>query len=166
MTIREFEIQFRRLYLPLGMYALHIVENIDDAEDLVEDSFLKAWERIETGEKIDNFKAFMYRIVRNSCISFLRTRKQFVGPEAIPELDEEIVDTSVRDAKIWQAIDRLPEKCREVFLLSKRDGMSNEEIAEELGISVKTVKNQITKAFSRLREALSGAHKPFFLPFL
>ena len=59
-----------------------------------------------------------------------------------------------------------PEKCREVFLLSKRDGLSNDQIAEKMGISVKTVKNQMTKAYSRLRDALSGGYKPFFLPFL
>lgn len=50
--------------------------------------------------------------------------------------------------------------------MSKRDGFSNQEIADELGISIKTVKNQMTKALSRLREALSTGHKPFFLPFL
>ena len=50
--------------------------------------------------------------------------------------------------------------------MSKRDGYSSEEIADELGISIKTVKNQMTKAFSRMREALSDGHKPFFLPFL
>lgn len=50
--------------------------------------------------------------------------------------------------------------------MSKRDGLTNEEIAEEMGISIKTVKNQMTKAYGRLREALSDNHKPFFLPFL
>ncbi|MDE5585840.1 MAG: sigma-70 family RNA polymerase sigma factor, partial [Muribaculaceae bacterium] len=67
---------------------------------------------------------------------------------------------------LWKAIDALPDKCREVFLLSKRDGLSNEEIAERMDISIKTVKNQMTKAFSRLRDTLSPTHKPFFLPFL
>ena len=86
--------------------------------------------------------------------------------ENVPEIDDEAVDTSVRDAKIWKAIDELHDRCREVFLLSKRDGLSNEEIAEELNISVKTVKNQMTKAFARLRDDLSPKHKPFFLPFL
>lgn len=166
MTIHEFEIHFRRLYLPLGMYALRIVDNADDAEDLVEDAFIKAWEAIEKGAEIENFKAFIYRSVRNVCISFLRKKRETVGEEYIPEVDDEIIDTSVRDAKIWKAIDELPTKCREIFLMSKRDGLTNEEIAEELGLSIKTVKNQMTKAFARLREALSTGHKPFFLPFL
>ena len=84
----------------------------------------------------------------------------------ISDVGGDEIDTSIRDAKIWKAIDNLPEKCRNVFLMSKRDGLSNEEIADELGISIKTVKNQLTKAFGRLREALSDGHKPFFLPFL
>ena len=67
---------------------------------------------------------------------------------------------------VYQSIDKLPEACRRIFLLSKRDGLGNQEIADELGISIKTVKNQLTKAYARLREDLSDGHKPFFLPFL
>ena len=85
---------------------------------------------------------------------------------SISEICEEVIDTSFRDARIWKAIDELPEKCREIFLMSKRDGLTNAEIAEEMNISIKTVKNQMTKAFARLRESLSTGHKPFFLPFL
>lgn len=166
MTVREFEIGFRALYLPLGMYALRVVGDADDAEDVVGEAFARAWQAIDGGAEIDNFKAFMYSCVRNECVSFLRARREHAALEDVPEVYDEAVDTSVRDARIWRAVDALPEKCREVFLMSKRDGLSQEEIAEELGISVKTVKNQMTKAFSRLREALAGGHKPFFLPFL
>ena len=166
MTTKEFEIFFRKLYLPLGMYALRIVDDADVAEDMVQDAFLNTWERLEGGLEISNFKAFMYRSVRNECLSYLSSLKEKVGEEFIPEVGEDEIDTSFRDARIWKAIDELPEKCREIFLMSKRDGYSNEEIADELGISIKTVKNQMTKAFSRLREALNSGHKPFFLPFL
>ncbi len=166
MTGKEFDSFFRKMYLPLGMYALRIVEDAQSAEDIVEDAFMKAWGLIEEGKEIADFKAYMYRMVRNACISHIRNRKEMVGLEFVPEADEEAVDTSERDARIWKAIDELPEKCREVFLLSKQDGLSNEEIAERMGISIKTVKNQMTKAFSRLRESLSSGHKPFFLPFL
>lgn len=166
MTTKEFEIFFRKLYLPLGMYALRIVDDADVAEDMVQDAFLNTWERLEGGLEISNFKAFMYRSVRNECLSYLSSLKEKVGEEFIPEAGEEEIDTSFRDARIWRAIDELPEKCREIFLMSKRDGYSNEEIADELGISIKTVKNQMTKAFTRLREALGDGHKPFFLPFL
>lgn len=166
MTSKEFEIFFRRLYLPLGMYALRLVGDADAAEDLEQDAFMQAWMYIENGGEIENFSSFMYRTLRNACLKYLRDRHETLGEESIPEISEEDIDTSLRDARIWEAIDGLPEKCREIFLMSKRDGLANDEIAEELGISVKTVKNQMTKAFSRLREALSDGHKPFFLPFL
>ena len=166
MTIREFEAYFRQLYLPLGMYALRIVDNTSDAEDIVEETFMKAWQAISSGTEIGHFKSYMYRCVRNESVSFLRGKKEMEPIDSIPEISEEVMDTSFRDARIWKAIDELPEKCREIFLMSKRDGLSNAEIAEELNISVKTVKNQITKAFARLRESLSTGHKPFFLPFL
>ena len=89
-----------------------------------------------------------------------------VGEEYIPDVSESDIDTSERDAKIWRAIGSLPEKCRKVFLMSKQKGMRNDEIAMEMGISIKTVKNQMTKALARLREVLSDGEKPFFLPFL
>lgn len=166
MTPREFEAWFRRLYLPLGMYAMRIVDYADAAEDLVQEAFIKAWQYIEEGGEVGNFTAFMYRIARNVCLTYLRGRQPMLDESHIPDVGEEEIDTSMRDARIWQAIDALPEKCREVFLMSKRDGLSNEEIAEELGISIKTVKNQMTKAFSRLRSALADGHRPPFLPFL
>lgn len=166
MTVKEFEIHFRKLYLQLGMYALRIIDNADDAEDIVEEAFAKSWQAISDGTEITNFNSYIYRCVRNECISFLRHKQKFEDIDSIPEICDEVIDTSVRDARIWSAIDRLPDKCREIFLMSKRDGFSNAEIAEELGISIKTVKNQMTKAFSRLRESLASDHKPFFLPFL
>lgn len=166
MTLKEFELNFKKLYLPLGMYALRIVNDPDVAEDLEQDAFMKAWQYIENGGNIENFSSFMYRAVRNICLSYLHGKIEMLDESDIPEVGEEEIDTSIRDAAIWKAIDGLPEKCREIFLMSKRDGMSNQEIAEELGISVKTVKNQMTKAFSRLRDSLSEGHKPFFLPFL
>lgn len=166
MTIREFEAEFRRLYLPLGMYALRIVGNTEDAEDAVQNVFAHVWELIESGMDVKNFKAYMYRSVRNECLGLIRCRRDDASIDDCPEVADEDIDTSERDAAVWRAVDSLPDACREIFLMSKRDGMTNDEIAFELGLSVKTVKNQLTKAFSRLRTALSPGHRPFFLPFL
>lgn len=145
---------------------MRIVGNADDAEDMVENAFMRIWQSVGEGIEIENFKAYSYRVVRNECVSFLRNKKELADIDEIPDECEEAIDTSERDARIWIAIDRLPEKCRRVFLLSKQEGLSNEQIAEEMGISIKTVKNQMTKAYSRLREALANGPKPFFLPFL
>lgn len=166
MTVKEFETYFRKMYLPLGMYALRIVDDAAAAEDLVQDAFMKAWLYIEKGGVIDSFPSFIYRTLRNVCLTYLRNVHETVDDSLIPEAGEEEIDTSLRDARLWRAIDRLPEKCKLIFLMSKRDGLTNLEIAEEMNISVKTVKNQMTKAYGRLREALADGYKPFFLPFL
>lgn len=166
MTINEFESEFKRLYMPLGMYALRIVGDTDSAEDIVQEAFTKVWAVVREGQIVNNFKAYMYMSVRNECLTFLRQQHETSEIDSLPEIEENDIDTSERDARIWKAIDSLPTQCREIFLMSKRDGLTNQEIADEMGISIKTVKNQMTKAFSRLREALGSGHKPFFLPFL
>ena len=166
MNVREFERLYKRLYMPLCIYALRLVEETTASEDMVQDAFIKAWRYCEAGGAIDSFSSFMYTAVRNECLLFLRGRKTMVGEEYIPEVSETDIDTSERDARIWRAIGALPEKCRKVFLLSKQKGLSNEEIAVEMGISIKTVKNQMTKALGRLRESLKDGEKPVFLPFL
>lgn len=166
MNSREFERNYKRLYVPLGMYALRIVDDAAVADDLVQEAFLKAWRYSEDGGVIEAFSSFMYRTVRNECLLYLRSRKDMVGEEFIPEVSEVDMDTSERNARIWRAVATLPEKCRKILLMSKQHGLSNEEIADELGISEKTVRNQMTKALARLRGVLKEDYKPFFLPFL
>lgn len=115
MTHREFETYFKQLYLPLGMYAMRIVGNADDAEDIVENAFIKAWQVVESGSAVANFKSFIYASVRNECISFLRSRKEFVDIDEAIEVDDETIDTSMRDARIWGAIDGLPPSAARCF---------------------------------------------------
>lgn len=131
---------------------------------------IAAWERFRDGFVPDNVRAYLYRAVRNEALHLLpETAYGGIDPATV-DVTEETVDTSERDAAVWLAIDRLPRRCREVFLAAKRDGLSHSEIAESMGISVKTVEAQMTKALSRLREALSPyvarRSRPFFLPFL
>ncbi|MCM1518509.1 MAG: RNA polymerase sigma-70 factor [Pseudoflavonifractor sp.] len=167
MRIHEFETLYRRLYMPLGMYALRVLGDVDEAEDAVQESFASVWELIGEGAVIENLKAYMYRAVRNECLLRLRSRRYDVEREMPEEITDEVVDTSERDARLWDAIGHLPDRCREIFLMSKRDGLTNADIASELGLSVKTVENQMTKAFKTLRDSLRPeVGKVFFLPFL
>lgn len=177
MTVAQFEACFKQLYLPLAMAALKMVDDLDEARDIVQEAFIKAWQQIDGGHDVRDMKPFMYRLVRNTAIDHLR-RATARGQNVELSIDEltnltddshlhETIDTAERDARVWQAIDRLPSQCREVFLLSKRDGLSIDDIATELDISPKTVKNHLTKALSRLRDSLSPTRsRPFFLPFL
>lgn len=158
---------YRRLYLPLCMYALRLTDDADESRDIVHESFSRVWAVVNNSRDIANFKAYMYRTVHNVALERMRSRNAVIPVDCVADIIDEVIDTSERDAALWRAIDALPDRCREVFLLSKRDGLSNGDIAEELGISVKTVENQITKAFSRLRSALDrSGGKAFFLPFL
>lgn len=167
MSPREFKQVFDRLYMPLSMFALRLCGDTDDADDIVQEAFMKIWEILESGATIHDIKAYLYRAVRNGAISRMSGESHTLGLEAMADVPDDEIDTSERDARLWEAIGRLPERCREIFLMSKRDGMPNAEIAEELGISVKTVENQMTKAFRQLRATLiPGTAKVFFLPFL
>ena len=76
MTSLEFDKYFRELYLPLGMFALRIVEDSEAAEDLVAESFTKVWQRISESFEIENFKAYMYTAVRNECLNYLKNKKE------------------------------------------------------------------------------------------
>ncbi len=169
---REFETYFKRYYTPIGMYVLRMCGDTAEAEDIVQETFSAAWEKVADDGLPEHFRAYLYRTAHNIAIDRLRRR----SPERtdIPlhdidetELTDEAIDTSERDARLWIAISKLPDRCRQVFLLSKRDGLSHAEIAEELDISVKTVENQITKAFKSLRSTLQpSGRKVFFLPYL
>ena len=157
----EFESLFRYNFRPLCLYALHYVGDVDIAEDIVQECFMKLWERLEQGSAVDNRRAYLYMTVRNRCLDQLR--RKGIPTESLKPYDtygiiddDDAAERSQTEAKLWTAIDSLPEKCREVFILSKRDGLKYEEIAEELGLSVNTVRNQISKALKILKE---GARK-------
>ncbi len=169
---KEFERYFNRYYTPLGMYVMRYCGDAEEAEDIVQEAFSIIWERYANRELPEHFRSYLYRVAHNLTIDRIRrgeNRDSKVDWEEMSQVDisEEAIDTSERDAKLWIAISNLPERCRQVFLMSKRDGFSNAEIAEELDISIKTVENQITKAFKLLRDKLEPSKgKIFFLPFL
>ena len=162
--MNEFEKTYRQLYLPLCMYALRLLGDTAEAEDAVQEAMVAVWERIERGEVVLQLKAYMYRAVANSALMRLRRRPAMtalVDREAdltTLEVSDEDVDTSERDAALWRAIDALPERQREVFLLGKRDGLSHAAIAARLGISTKTVEGLMTHAYKALRHALRPDH--------
>lgn len=165
MTAREFTRIYQKLYMPLCMYALRITENTALAHDAVQGSFMRVWTMLRDGHEINSLETYMYRAVRNTALTELRAEGHYEPlPDNLDEVTEEDIDTAERDARLWQAIDSMPPRRREVFLMSKRDGMTYAEIADELGLSVKTVENQIAKATASLR---TNPHiNSFILTFL
>ena len=160
---------FKFNYRPLCLYALHYLQDTDLAEDIVQESFTTLWEKIGQGFPIINRRAYLYMTVRNRCLDHLRS-KGFPTESLRPHDSYGIIDEndaeerSVIEANLWTAIDSLPEKCRQVFLMSKRDGMKYEEIAQELGLSVNTVRNQISKALNTLKTGVKKIYS-FIISF-
>lgn len=158
---------FRYNYRPLCLYALHYLGDSDMAEDVVQECFATLWEKLEAGLAVTNRRAYLYMTVRNRCLDQLR--RKGMQTESLKPYDtygiiddDDAQERSQIEARLWTAIDSLPEKCREVFLMSKRDGLKYEEIATELGISENTVRNQISKALKVLKD---GAIKIFMFFF-
>lgn len=147
---------FRYHYRPLCIFALHYLKDIDVSEDVVQEAFGLLWEKLSAGEKVVNQKGYLYSIVKNRSLDILRKRGS-VGEAisldgSVDDIEEPTVEDAEVEARLWTAIDSLPEKCREIFLMSKRDGLRQEEIASELGISLQTVKNQVSKALKILKD--------------
>ena len=147
---------FRYHYRPLCIFALHYLKDIDASEDVVQEAFALLWEKLSAGEKVVNQKGYLYSIVKNRSLDILRkgglTGEAISLDGSVDDIEEPTVEDAEVEARLWTAIDTLPEKCREIFLMSKRDGLRQEEIAQELGVSLQTVKNQVSKALKILKD--------------
>lgn len=136
-------------------------------EDIVQDCFAELWERLITEKEVSNVKAYLYMMVRNHCFDTLKKDNPThcdLSPSDLEDIisNEECEERSLIEARLWTAIDSLPERCREVFLLSKRDGLKYKEIADKLDISVNTVENQVSKALRILKEGSKKIYYFFF----
>lgn len=162
--MRNIDLSFRTYYRPLCLYALHYLRDVQAAEDTVQDCFVSLLEAEVTPE---NTRAWLYTAVRNRCIDQLRRRQPLFADIQPTDLDgcitdEEAQERSLHEAELWTAVDTLPPRCREVLLLAKRDGLTYNEIALRMGISVKTVEHQMSKALRTLRKRKAD----FFYSFL
>lgn len=154
---------FRRHYVDLCRVANRYVRNESQAEDLIQELFASVWEKREgLPEELASVGGYLRRAARNRSLNFLRDQNRIpINDGEVPETiatSSQASDALEQDdlrQRIDGAINRLPERCRLVFTMSKIDDMSNREIAESLEISPKTVENQMTRAYRFLREWLA-----------
>ena len=163
-----------RIYFPkLVRFSREYVVSTEDAENIVQDIFMYLWEHRDMLESLTNPNAFLFTLTKNRCIDFYRhkvrteskkesldalsERELKLKMEALQQFDENMFTVDDIDALLNKAIAHLPEKCRQVFILSRMEGMKHEEIATQLNISVNTVQNHESRV-KRLSSPVSVYH--------
>ncbi|NDV84154.1 RNA polymerase sigma-70 factor [Bacteroides sp. 51] len=169
-------------YSRLKRFAREYVLVEEDAENIVHDVFTGLWERWDTFSSHSNLLAFLFMSVKNKCVDHLRRKVLFQKAEdkiteeyfltlranlqSLDVFNHSFSDERDIEQRIAQAIQTLPEKCREIFIKSKIEGKKQKEISEELNISVKTIESQITIAYKKLRNELKDYLPLFFFLFI
>ena len=159
---RKFEILFREHFTGLCYFARKYTGDLDSAKEIVHNVFLRIWENRSEFEWEKPAKSYLFTSVYNRSLNFIRDNRKFISQENVPALhliaDESAysdnLETAELENRIKLTLQRLPEKCREVFELSRFEQKKYSEIAGQLKISVKTVETQMSKALHILREEL------------
>ena len=158
-----FQSIYQQYYPRLCVFATTMINDEDEAEEIVQQVIFKLWEQRDKFNTIDNLQSYLYRSVRNLCINIINHQKieDKYKSEAWIELKNleiqsvETESTEEQEKKLTQAIEQLPERCKEVLIMSKFEKMRNKEIAECLEVSVKAVEASITRAYSILRKLMN-----------
>lgn len=156
---RLFQETFYKHYEPLCKYAFTIVKEPHSCEDIVQETFLRVWEKKQNLIGSEELTWYMYTAIRNNCLSFIEKKQKtvlgdFNGQEIIDMPGERPSPTTKEtdyDTLLKEALTNLPPKCREVFVLSRVSNLTYKQIGDSLGISIKTVENQMGKALKILR---------------
>jgi RNA polymerase sigma-70 factor (ECF subfamily) len=154
----DFEELFKTHYKFLCNAANKILDDRDAAEDVVQEVFLKYWNKREELTAIQSLKSYLYRAAVNTALNKLESNKRTSRLEESEAGQTFIMDDRIHlnqlESRINDAINRLPPKCRAIFVLSRYEGMKYQQIADHLDISVKTVENQMGKALQIMRDKL------------
>lgn len=151
---------FGYYYPKVKTFMLTLIDNEDDANDLAQNIFVKLWLIRSSMAKLHSAGAYLYRMCKNASIDYGRTHKvkiPFTESNDTPDpysLDEDYF-AKEKQQQYLNAVDKMPHKRREVFLMSRKNGMSNDQIAQTLGISKKTVENHINAVLKELRKITS-----------
>lgn len=167
-----FETVFKKYFKDLHSYACTILREEMQAEESVQQVFFRIWDKTDRLQVSGSLAAYLYRAVHNECLNFLKHQKvkqahqtytvyhmQHTHHHHQPLQLEEL------QQRISVALNRLPEQCRTIFQMSRFEELRYREIADRLGLSVKTIENQMGKALKLMREELSD-YLPAILLFL
>ena len=157
---KSFEEIFRTHFSQLVYFAQKYISDFDTCREIVHSIFISVWEKRHDFDFSKPAKSYLFTSVYNRCMNHLRDQKKFADNDGameqleMGEAENTQIEAAELESRIWQVIDSLPEKCREIFVLNRFEEKKYAEIASELNISVKTVETQMSKALKVLREKL------------
>jgi len=160
-----FESLFRLYYPKLKNFLRSLLKNEDEACDIAQDIFIKIWNKRVIFSQVGSFESYLFRMAKNAVYDYfehnlVKERYIFINAFNISELDqisEDKIFAKDLEVLISMALEKMPDKRKNVFFLSRRMGLSNEDIANRLNIDKRTVENHITNALSDIRKVVHAA---------
>jgi len=159
--IVEFERIFKEYFRRLVYFSFNMLKDKEAAKDIVHDTFASMWEKRATISTDRNIKSYLFTTVYNRSLNYIRNNKKFATEETLESLIENnpspeiMMENAEKNDRINRAIESLPLKTKEVFIMSRFGEFKYKEISEKLGISVKTVEGQMSRALRMLKDNLS-----------
>lgn len=159
-----FEILFRKYYVRLCCFANKFIANSAESEEIVQEVFLNIWNKRSHLKLDDEIRPYLFKSVQNMCFNFIEHKKvidNYYSVIAVVYKNQaedfnnyETVLYNELQKRVDSAIESLPAQCKKIFQMSRQDGLKYIEIAENLGLSVKTVETQMSRALAKLKEEL------------
>ena len=157
---KAFENVFQQFYEVLCSHAYNLLRDGDDAEEMVQNVFVKFWNKKDHVIITTSLKSYLFQSVKNECLNFIK-HKQVVREHvteslhAKPDAPSDTVVVAELQKKIEDVLEGIPPERKKIFLMNRNDGLKYREIAVKLNISIKTVENQMGKALKYLRSELA-----------
>lgn len=164
---------FKLYYKPLCIYALKYLPSFEDAEDIVQEIYTSFWDKKQGTLFTGSLCSYFFGSVRKACIEYARLHNRIVWIEPTAQYTDFSEETEfflqeeqeLRHRQLKEALDRLPEKCRLVFIAIVLDNLQYKEVAEMMHISINTVKTQYARALKLLRNMLDHIIFTLLLPY-
>lgn len=158
----DFKRLFRLYYAPLRYYCKQLTNDSDGCDDIVSHLFLKLWTKQVHFESKGHAQAYLYRSAKNACLDLIRNDKTAVErkealSQATTEISEDYLEVIINNevwSEVYRAINSLPLQCGKVITMSYLEGMSNQEIADEMGLTQQVVKNYKLRGLNLLKDRL------------
>jgi RNA polymerase sigma-70 factor (ECF subfamily) len=160
--IGQFESLFRSSYVSLVRYAKTLIKDHDTAEEIVQDLFFRLWQDKEKIKIESSLNGYLFRSVHNRCLHYIDHNKVVErhaeevsrSKQDSPEKPSDILHYKELQERIIRILDKLPERCGRIFCMNRFEGLTYNEIAKKLSVSVKTVESNMGRALKEFRKEL------------